>query len=348
MNHQGSRLRTLIFCLTWTLPLGLWPGRLTLAQPVTSDAPPSPQVRAENVIQAIVQLQGLKVPPPQIQGSTVLPLQPLARTRVYTVPVSVGRYRGRFLLDTGASTSIVSPEMVQQLKLVGKTIPKDRLGLAVAGDDCPNLQASLFQLPQLSMQDVQVQRLSTLNFSSTVIPEELSGVLGMDTLKFFDLNLHPQQKALHLRPATPLPSGWRPYVVPLQEKLGVMLAQVKVNDQGPFTFLLDTGADSTFISPEVAQKANLDASLHRPIQIRGFCGLEDAQRNRLTSVKLHTYQQVNLETIILSSSSILSTLGVDGILGQNFLNHYQQYWRFTPDSGGQFDGSLMLFPLSPN
>ncbi|MEO0377092.1 MAG: hypothetical protein AAF329_21250, partial [Cyanobacteria bacterium P01_A01_bin.17] len=59
----------------------------------------------------------------------------------------------------------------------------------------------------------------------------------------------------------------------------------------------------------------------------------------------HTHQQTNLDTIILSSSSILSVLGVDGILGQNFLNQYQQYWRFTQDPEGQFDGSLLLFPI---
>ena len=121
-----------------------------------------------------------------------------------------------------------------------------------------------------------------------------------------------------------------------------MLAQVEVNGQGPFTFLLDTGADSTFISPTVARQANLEAA--RPQQIRGFCGLEDAQTARLTSIKLQAHQQANLDAIILPSSSILSVLGVDGILGQNFLNQYQQYWRFTKDTSGQFDGSLLLFP----
>jgi predicted aspartyl protease len=349
MNHQRS-LRTLIACLAWSLPLGLWTGGPVFAQSFAKRSAPSPSIAPPHQalsLRAIVQLQGLDIPPPQTQGSALLPLQPLPKTKVYTVEINLSNHRGRFLLDTGASTSMVSPATVQQLQLQGTPVPQDRLGLAVAGDNCPNLKASLYKLPQLSMQGVRIQGLSTLKFNSTVIPEELTGVLGMDVLKFFDLQLQPQQPSLHLRPATTLPTEWQTHAVPLQEKLGVMLAQVEVNGQGPFTFLLDTGADSTFISPNVAHQANLDTVRGQPIQIRGFCGLEEAQTAQLTSVKLQTHQQANLDAIILSSSSILSVLGVDGILGQNFLNQYQQYWRFTPvrSAQGQFDGSLLLFPL---
>lgn len=329
--------------LAYGFSLGLVAGELAISQnPITI---PPLSSKSEPRTQAIVQLQGLNVPPPTTQGSAVLPLQPLPGTRVYTVPVKLGNHRGRFLLDTGASTSMLSPATVHQLQLQGKPVPKERLGLAVAGKDCPDLSASLHQLPQLEMGTVQVRDLSTLKFSSTVIPEALSGVLGMDVLKFFDLHLHPQKQSIQLRAPTPLPAEWLPHSVPLQNKLGVMLAQVKVNGQGPFTFLLDTGADSTFVSPQVAQRAGIQAT--QPIQIRGFCGLESAMRSQLTSLQLHTHQQSQLDAIVLSSSSILSVLGVDGILGQNFLNRYQQYWRFTKGqfTQGAFDGSLILFPL---
>ncbi|PZD74205.1 hypothetical protein C1752_01369 [Acaryochloris thomasi RCC1774] len=342
MNYQ--RLQTLLISLAWSFPLGAWTGGAALAQR-SEQRTAVPSSQRELPLRAIVQLQGLNVPPPQTQGSAVLSLQPLTGTRVYTVPVSLGNYRGRFLLDTGASTSMVTAATVQQLQLQGRPVPQERLDLAVAGDDCPDLKANLYQLPQLSMQGVQVQGLSTLKFNSTVIPDALSGVLGMDVLKFFDLQLNPQQQSLQLRPATPLPPEWRSRAVPLQEKLGVMLAQVQVNDRGPFTFLLDTAADSTFISPDVALQANLDAAGYRPIQIRGFCGIEEAQASQLKSVQLQNHWQSDLDTIVLSSSSILSVLGVDGILGQNFLDQYQQYWRFTQDPAGQFDGSLLLFPL---
>ncbi|MGB7416500.1 MAG: retropepsin-like aspartic protease [Thermosynechococcaceae cyanobacterium] len=295
--------------------------------------------------QAIVQLQGLDVPSPSVRGSAALPLQLVPGTKIFTVPVTFGGVQKQFLLDTGASTSLVAPEIVQQLQLRGTPIPKERLGLAVAGDDCPDLNATLHTLPTLSMKGAQVQGLRALNFNSTVIPKQLAGVLGMDALRFFDVRLHPQQRSLFLSPASPLPAEWQPYAVPLTEKLGVMLARIEVNGQGPFTFLLDTGAGSTFISTEVARRAQVAAA--QPQQVLGFCGLEEASQTRLASVKLHTFQQDNLDAIILSSSSILSVLGVDGILGQNFFNQYQQYWRFTKGQSAQgpFDGSLILVPL---
>jgi predicted aspartyl protease len=319
---------------------------ISMASPTIWESVPHARAAQTVPVQAIVQLQGLNVPPPRTQGSAILPLQQVPNTKIFTVPVTVGGYQQQFLFDTGASTSLVAPEIVQQLQLQGTPVPKEQLGIAVAGDDCPDLSATLHTLPPLSMQGVQVQGLRALKFNSTVIPKQLAGVLGMDTLRFFDLQLHPQQQSLQLRPASSLPAEWIPHAVPLTEKLGVMLAQVEVNGQGPFTFLLDTGAGSTFISPEVARRAQVAAM--QPNQILGFCGLEAADRSRLSAVKIHTHQQDNLDAIILSSSSILSVLGVDGILGQNFLNQYQQYWRFTKGQStqGPFDGSLILFPLS--
>lgn len=221
MQYRQLGLQTLMLCLVWSLPLGSWAGgapQLSAEQNMTQSTMFSQRALP---LRAIVQLQGLNVPPPQTQGSATLSLQTLPGTRVYTVPVNLGNHSGRFLLDTGASTSMVSAATVQQLQLQGMSVPQERLGLAVAGDDCPDLKASLYKLPQLSMQGAQVQELSTLKFSSTVIPDELSGVLGMDMLKFFDLRLDPQQQSLHLRPATLLPDEWRSRAVPLQEKLGV-------------------------------------------------------------------------------------------------------------------------------
>lgn len=294
------------------------------------------------LVSAIVQLQGLKVPEPQVRGAARLPIFALPGTSVYTVNAQLRGRSTRWLVDTGASTSMVATPVVEALGLQGKPIPNQRLSFAVAGNDCPNMNATLQQLPPLKLGTLQVQGLHSLQFANTVIPAELSGVLGMDVLKQFDLYLHPGKATLSLLPPTPLPIDAIATAVPLQQKLGVMVAQLYINGQGPFRVLLDTAADSTFISEQVAAKLNLDAATLSPIQIRGFCGLEDAMRSQLDSVTLHRYQQRNLDVIVLSSS-ILKVLKVDGILGQNFLRHYQQYWRFNP---GSEKGSLLLVPLA--
>lgn len=308
-----------------------------------------PQARTQTpldpaLVSAIVQLQGLNLPEPRVQGVARLPLAALPGTSVYTVNAQLRGLPTQWLVDTGASTSMVATPVVKALGLKGKPIPNQRLSFAVAGNDCPNMNATLQQLPPLMLGKLQVKGLHSLQFANTVIPAELSGVLGMDVLRQFDLYLHPGKATLSLLPPTPLPGDAIATAVPLQEKLGVMVAQLYMNGKGPFRVLLDTAADSTFISEQVAAKLNLDAASLSPIQIRGFCGLEDAMRSQLDSVTLHRYQQRNLDVIVLSSS-ILKVLKVDGILGQNFLRHYQQYWRFNSDAK---KGSLLLVPFAPS
>jgi predicted aspartyl protease len=302
------------------------------------------QPRSESIA-AIVQLKGLDVPAPKVKGSATLPLKNLEQAQVFTAVALFGKLPGRFLIDTGASTTMLSEELVKDLQLKGRAVSADQLSSAVAGNECSSMNATLHQLPSMKLQSVEVKGLSGLKFEKTVIPEGLSGVLGMDVFRHFDLQLNPKALTLKLSPPSTLPKASSDVAVPLQGKLGVFLAKLTLNGQGPFTMLLDTGADSTFISETIAQRIKLDAKKQEAIQIQGFCGLEPAVRSRLASIKLYQHEQKNLEAIVLSSS-ILKLLGVDGILGQNFFRHYQQYWRFTPAvvRSSKASGSLMLSP----
>ncbi len=74
--------------------------------------------------------------------------------------------------------------------------------------------------------------------------------------------------------------------------------------------------------------------------------IEMAEYASLAKVKMGNYEQTNLETVILSSP-VLKLLEVDGILGQNFFNNYQQYWRFNQKNSEKFpaEGSLLLINL---
>lgn len=313
----------------------------------SQENPSLPTLPATEGLRAIVQVKGLKIPAPRTQGSAALPLSVLPGTHVYTLQAQLQQLPTRWLVDTGASTSMVATPVVEALQLRGQPIPNQRLAFAVAGNDCANMNALLHQLPPLHLQQARVQGLQGLQFTSTVIPAGVSGVLGMDVLSQFDLLLHPGKTELRLLTPTPLPKDQAAQAIPLQKKLGVMVAQLSINGQGPFRVLLDTAADNTFISEQVASQLQLDPASAKPIQIRGFCGLEDAVRSHLNLVKLHYHQRRNLEVIILSSS-ILKVLKVDGILGQNFLRHYQQYWRFNSTSTQGIGGSLVLVPLLPN
>ncbi|ERT06243.1 clan AA aspartic protease, TIGR02281 family protein [Lyngbya aestuarii BL J] len=306
-------------------------------------------------LNAIVQLKGLDFPPPRTQGQATIPLkQQLEGSQVFTVELTLGNQSGEFLLDTGASTTMLSTPMVERLGLEGEKVANEQLTSAVAGDDCPEMSATVHQLPTLTMDGVRVEELRGLEFTNTLIPGELSGVLGMDFLRHFDLNLNPKTQQLKLLTPSQLNSIQTQQAIPLKSRLGVMLAEIKINGLGPFTFMLDTGADTIFISPSLSLSLQLDQASRQEIQVIGFCGLEMAERSTLKQVKMGDSQQTNLEAVILSSPSVLDLLEVDGILGQNFLNHYEQYWRFnlTDESksgnANNFEGSLILLPIYQN
>ena len=298
-------------------------------------------------IGAIVELEGLNLPRPKVTGKATIPLQFLAGGTAFTLTATLGKKTGNFLLDTGASTSIIATETVKELGLTGKPVPQELLTYAVAGDECPEMKANLHSLPLLKIDNVKVEGLTALEFTTSVMPDGLSGVLGMDILSNFDVEIYPQTQELKLLPPTPIPRANIDDAIPLQTKLGVMLAEVEINGKGPFIFMLDTGAESIFISQKLANQLNISAAERQDIRVQGFCGIEMAEYASLAKVKMGNYQLTNLETVILSSP-VLKLLEVDGILGQNFLNNYQQYWRFSNKNSKKLlmEGSLLLIPFN--
>ncbi len=299
--------------------------------------------RKNRSIGAIVELEGLNLPRPKVTGEATIPLEFLDGGKAFTLKVTLGEKSGDFLLDTGASTSIIATEKIKELELIGEPVPPELLTYAVAGDECPEMKANLHPLPVLKIDNVKVENLTGLEFTTTVMPDGLSGVLGMDILSNFDVEINPQTQELRLLPPTEIPAKNINDIIPLKSKLGVMLAEVEINGNGPFIFMLDTGAESIFISQKLAGQLKISAAERQPIRVQGFCGIEMAEYASLAKVKMGNYELKNLETVILYSP-VLKLLEVDGILGQNFLNNYQQYWRFNQNKPEKFpaEGSLLL------
>lgn len=327
------------FCWTIAALLTFAPTPIALSLPLRGTPP--------HRSHAIVRLKNMELPRPQVSGQATLPLHLLPEGKVWTVDLTIGQQLGRFLIDTGAATSMVAPVFVQKLGLIGTPVAGDRVQYAVAGNGCADMNAILHRLPAIATQSLRIEGLMTLELSSAVIPGDLSGVLGLDFLSNFDLLFNPKTQQLKLLPPSQLPTQKRAEAVPLQGKLGVMLAPVKINQKRSYTFLLDTGAESTFISKRVAQELAIPSTQMRAIRVEGFCGIEPAQSTFLSSVVLHNHSLTNLEAIILDSS-VLTLLGVDGILGQNFLSAFEQHWRFEQPKSGGFPqrGSLILKPLN--
>lgn len=346
-NSTLSNLRIGIFCAL-TVSLGLGSMQCLESSTVHAQLPlrqstPGISSQSSHRNHAIVQLQGLQLSPPQLKGTANVPLIQTDKPKRLTIYGSIQQQPEPFLVDTGASTTLLAKSLVSRLGLAGQAISGDRLASAVAGNDCPTMDAHLHRLPPLKIGALEVENLQGLTFVNTTLPDGLSGVLGMNLLNAFDLKVNPTTRQVSLTSPTPLPPHQRSQAIPLQNKLGVMLAQLHMNQTGPFTFLLDTGAESTFISPEVAQVTQAAQLPRQDVRVRGFCGLEPAYRVSMPSLQFGQYSVQNVDTIVLDST-VIKTLQVDGILGQNVLRQFSQHWRFATASRPQ--GSLLLTPIS--
>jgi predicted aspartyl protease len=304
---------------------------------------------SEERLTAVVKASGITVEHPKSNGQASVPLQHLPNSTVFTLPVAIAGKSKTFLLDTGASSSIIDTQTAKQLGIKGTKFPNELLKYFVVGNDCSNVNASIHVLPTLSVERATVSGLSGMGLSKTSIPGNLSGVLGMDFLSGFDVEINPKLKALKLLPQSPLQASASNNAIPLIGKMGVMTAQVKINDKVPFTFALDTGADVIVISKRAAQKLAIDVANAEEIEVQGFCGSEKGKKSRIQRLEMGGHQAEALDVVILNND-LLDLLGVQGIVGQSFLNQYQQYWRFGDRGvlGFPTQGSLVLTKLQPS
>ncbi len=298
---------------------------------------------AEELMKLLLTTAGATMPSTSSQGQASISLQRVPNSRLFSIPVTVGGQTRSFLLDTGASNSILDSQIARELNLTGTPISPQLLSYFVVGDDCSNVRANLHYLPPLTVDRATVEGMNGMGMERASIPGSFSGVLGLDFLKGFDVVLDPQSLQLQLLPPSPDVAG----AIPLIGRFGVAIARVKINGKGPFLFLLDTGADLMVVSQGLATQLSLNTSTAETVEVRGFCGLETAKKTILERVALQQHEASNLEAVIINSE-VLQLLGVDGIVGQNFLSRYRQHWRFgeTNVLGFPEDGSLLLVPLS--
>lgn len=96
------------------------------------------------------------------------------------------------------------------------------------------------------------------------------------------------------------------------DHIGRIVVPVMVNGQGPFRFIVDTGASWSTVSPQLAQRLGLNPSLELPMHVNGITGTAD-----VPSVMVHRLQAGELVLVDTRFPVVWAPLmaGADGILG---------------------------------
>lgn len=102
----------------------------------------------------------------------------------------------------------------------------------------------------------------------------------------------------------------------IQSRSDHMMAPVRINGQGPFSFLLDTGANISCVSRRLAEKLNLKSE--EQAQVHTVVGVRSRPIVRLDLLQIGPRDRRNVRapSLPISANEIDGVLGVDWLKGQ--------------------------------
>jgi aspartyl protease family protein len=107
--------------------------------------------------------------------------------------------------------------------------------------------------------------------------------------------------------------------IPLSRSHGGWIADVMLNDERRARFLVDTGASISVLSRELARRLGIEADPGTPmIKLHTLAGNVTAPIATIPSLSVGGVEAVSVKAVIYDIGS-----GLDGILGNTFLDRYQ-------------------------
>ena len=259
------------------------------------------------------------------------------------VPVHLdGKGPYEFILDTGASHSLLSPELAETL---GVPPEFEKHGTGAAGPVTVAFgHVGSLAVGSAQRRNVPVAITNELNRIGAAMGNRVDGCLGFEFLKDFVLTIDYRDSTLRFasspEPGNSPPARSIPFALAAAHK-PLILVQAFVNDQGPFQFAVDTGASRTMLSSELAAKLALETRQDRPLtgaggQVQMSTCKVDLLAVGDVSVRDH---DVGVGAFLTMLSEAVGTR-LDGILGYDFLNQFRVTISYP-------QGTLELLPAGP-
>jgi tetratricopeptide (TPR) repeat protein len=271
----------------------------------------------------------------------------------------------RFVIDTGASLSVISDTAAARLGI--KPIARGGNARAVGGPGTFPIVYGLLDsiaIGEAKIEAVPVYIRTIFSAEDTPEIEKADGYIGLSVLANYGVTLDYQAKQITLD-RTPIreepvkPDAAKPvdtpsivgdlingFEVPIRSTSGGLAsAETHLPDlKRPLNFIIDTGATTTVISKAAVQRHELEGLKIKgeTIRVIGAAGIEEGVESLgLSALTVNGLKKTNSRAVILSLEAVNETSGFEqhGILGGDYLEHFRvaidlrrYQFKLTPQS----------------
>jgi predicted aspartyl protease len=264
-----------------------------------------------------------------------VPFEP--RGRLFAVPVTVTGHAISMMLDTGSEKSLLGEATVQRLG----ANRDGRTSTVLVGASGGSMRTDV-SIDSMLVGGVPLPA-NRMAVETLVGYRGIDGILGLDIMRGFDLDMDAPNRALTLyrvrrceraeppwdEPGTPIAGistrmGWMemPFEIDGTEEIGVV----------------DTGASSTMITPRLAQRLGLsdrDLANDRIVKLNVIAGSgTQARVHRFRTVRIGPITVRNADIIVLAKDPPALGGGRrfrEAVIGQDFLGSRRVWYSFSTD-----------------
>jgi len=249
-----------------------------------------------------------------------------------------------FMLDSGASKSVIDSSLAVKLGLK----LRDRLPGAGAGGTA---YFYAVKLNGFTVGDIEFDEQTIFSFPISQLTEKflghsIGGILGYDFLSRFTTEINYEDSSItfyhpdtfktineRLQRFEDSGKGQKPSRSREEKKKYCTMEAPLINNIFSFkgviddtcsgTFLLDTGANSSMLFKDFAEKNNLEGSKGVEVLISGAGGEERARLTRVGSIRICDYElKKPVVSISKQGKGITAFKGIDGIIGNDVLERF--------------------------
>ncbi len=171
------------------------PGTGATQEPTTSRPPATPPQFDEQFFEPFEQPPADRIATGQPEQQVTVPVQRLGHLLIVSTQLN-GNRDARLILDTGASHTILSREVSDDLGLMANGEAR-RVTLKTAGG---SVEAHVVQLDSIRVSDAEVRNSLVAVYDMPDAPPGIDGLLGLTFLSQFTVTLDTAKGKLHLRP----------------------------------------------------------------------------------------------------------------------------------------------------